>query len=56
MVGGLDRPTAEAILGAVELEAPDAATGLTFVGEGCQGSVCRRNLLGGLVHEHRRAA
>jgi hypothetical protein len=41
---------------ALQLEAPDPATGLTFVGAGCQGSVRRRNLLGGQVHEYRRAA
>jgi putative transposase len=41
---------------ALQLQAPDPATGLTFVGEDRQGVVHRRDLLGGLLHEYRRAA
>jgi hypothetical protein len=41
---------------ALQLKAPDPATGLTIVGENRQGSVRRRDLLGGLLHEYRRAA
>jgi transposase InsO family protein len=41
---------------ALQLQAPDPATGLTIVDEGREGSVHRRDLLGGLLHEYRRAA
>jgi hypothetical protein len=41
---------------ALQLQAPDPATGLTFVDEGREGSVHRRDVLGGLVHEYWRAA
>jgi putative transposase len=41
---------------ALRLEAPDAASGLTIASEGHPGRVHRRGLLGGLVHEYRRAA
>jgi putative transposase len=41
---------------ALELEAPDRPTRLTLVGEGKEGGVLRRDLLGGLLHEYRRAA
>jgi putative transposase len=41
---------------ALQLKAPDPVVGLTIVGEGRQGSVHRRDLLGGLLHEYRRAA
>ena len=41
---------------ALQLQAPDPATGLTTVDEGREGSVHRRDLLGGLLHEYRRAA
>jgi putative transposase len=41
---------------ALQLEAPDLATGLTTVGEDRQGVVHRRDLLGGLLHEYRRTA
>jgi putative transposase len=40
----------------LQLLAPDPATGLTIVGEDHGSSVCRRDLLGGLLHEYRRAA
>ena len=39
-----------------QLQAPDPATGLTIVGEDHVSSVYRRDLLGGLRHEYRRAA
>ena len=35
---------------------PDQPAGLTVVAEDQQGSVSRRDLLGGLLHEYRRAA
>jgi putative transposase len=41
---------------ALGLAAPDPPAGLTVVGEDQQGRVCRRDLLGGLLHEYRRAA
>jgi putative transposase len=41
---------------ALQLQAPDPATGLTIVDEDREGSVHRRDLLGGLLHEYRRAA
>jgi putative transposase len=41
---------------ALQLKAPDRATGLTIIDEGRKGSVHRRNLLGGLLHEYWRAA
>jgi hypothetical protein len=41
---------------ALQLKAPDPAAGLTIVDEGRDGSVHRRDLLGGLLHEYRRAA
>jgi len=41
---------------ALQLEAPDRPAGLTVIGESEQGVVCRRDLLGGLLHEYRRAA
>ena len=41
---------------ALELEAPNSPAGLTRVGEKQQGRVHRRDLLGGLLHEYRRAA
>jgi putative transposase len=41
---------------ALQLKAPDPAIGLTIVDEGRKGSVHRRDLLGGLVHEYWRAA
>ena len=41
---------------ALQLEAPDRPAGLTVVGENERGEVRRRDLLGGLVHEYRRAA
>jgi putative transposase len=41
---------------ALQLQAPDPATGLTFVGEDRQGVVHRRDLLGGLLRKYRRAA
>jgi putative transposase len=41
---------------ALQLQAPDPATGLTIVDKGREGSVHRRDLLGGLLHEYRRAA
>ena len=40
----------------LQLQAPDPATGLTIVGEDHVSSVYRRDLLGGLLHEYRRAA
>ena len=41
---------------ALGLAAPDPPAGLTVVGEDQQGRVHRRDLLGGLLHEYRRAA
>ena len=41
---------------ALALEAPDRPAGLALVAEARQGSVYRRDLLGGLLHEYRRAA
>jgi putative transposase len=41
---------------ALQLQAPDPAAGLAIVDEGRQGRVHRRDLLGGLLHEYRRAA
>jgi putative transposase len=41
---------------ALRLEAPDPAAGPASVGERCRGRVFRRDLLGGLLHEYRRAA
>jgi putative transposase len=41
---------------ALQLQAPHPATELTVVGEDRQGSVHRRDLLGGLLHEYRRPA
>ena len=41
---------------ALQLETPDRPSGLTVVGEGQKGGVLRRDLLGGLLHEYRRAA
>ena len=41
---------------ALELQAPDAGTALTLVGEDRRDGVYRRDLLGGLLHEYRRAA
>jgi hypothetical protein len=41
---------------ALQLKAPDPAAGPTSVGEDQQGSVHRRDLLGGLLHEYQRAA
>jgi putative transposase len=41
---------------ALHLEAPDPAAGPAIVGEDQQGSVRRRDLLGGLLHEYHRAA
>jgi transposase InsO family protein len=41
---------------ALQLQAPDPAIGLTIVDEGRKGSVHRRDLLGGLLHEYWRAA
>ena len=40
----------------LQLQAPDPATGLTIVGEDHLSSLYRRDLLGGLLHEYRRAA
>jgi putative transposase len=40
---------------ALELQAPDPGTGLTFVGEDRRSGVHRQDLLGGLLHEYRRA-
>jgi transposase InsO family protein len=40
----------------LQLQAPDPATGPTIVGEDHGSSVYRRDLLGGLLHEYRRAA
>jgi hypothetical protein len=40
---------------ALQLEAPDRPDRLTVVGEGQEGGVLRRDLLGGLLHEYRRA-
>jgi hypothetical protein len=41
---------------ALGLEAPGSPTGLTIVSEAAPGGVHRHDLLGGLVHEYRRAA
>jgi putative transposase len=41
---------------ALELQAPASVAGLTVVDEGREGSVHRRDLLGGLLHEYHRAA
>jgi transposase InsO family protein len=41
---------------ALQLEAPVPTTELNLVGEDRQGSLHRRDLLGGLLHEYRRAA
>ena len=41
---------------ALGLAAPDPPAGLTVVGEDRQGRVRRSDLLGGLLHEYRRAA
>jgi putative transposase len=41
---------------ALGFAAPDPLAGLTVVGEDAQGRVRRRDLLGGLLHEYRRAA
>jgi putative transposase len=41
---------------ALKLQAPDPATGLTIVADDRQGVVHRQDLLGGLLHEYRRAA
>jgi len=41
---------------ALGLEAPDRPAGVAVVGEDQQGKVCRRDLLGGLLHEYQRAA
>jgi transposase InsO family protein len=41
---------------ALGLDAPDRPPGLAVVGRGQQGEVRRRGLLGGLLHEHYRAA
>ena len=40
----------------LQLQAPDPATGPTIVVEDHVSSVYRRDLLGGLLHEYRRAA
>jgi len=41
---------------ALGLEPPGPSAGLTLIGEARQARVRRRDLLGGLLHEHRRAA
>ncbi len=41
---------------ALQLEAPERPARLAVVGEGQEGGVLRRDLLGGLLHEYRRAA
>jgi putative transposase len=41
---------------ALGLQAPDSPAGLTVVGEDQQSKIRRRDLLGGLLHEYRRAA
>jgi len=41
---------------ALQLEAPDRPARLPVVGEGQEGGVLPRDLLGGLLHEYRRAA
>jgi putative transposase len=41
---------------ALALQAPDSPTRLTVVSEDQQGKIHRRDLLGGLLHEYRRAA
>jgi putative transposase len=41
---------------ALQLKAPDPAAGLTIVDVGRDGSVHRRDVLGGLLHEYWRAA
>ena len=38
------------------LQPPDPSGGLTDLGQGDRGAVRRRDLLGGLLHEYRRAA
>jgi len=40
---------------ALQLKAPNPAAGLTIVDEGREGGVNRRDLLGGLLNEYRRA-
>ena len=35
---------------------PDPLAPLTILGKDCRGAVCRRDLLGGLLHEYRQAA
>jgi hypothetical protein len=41
---------------ALGLEAPDRSSGVAGIGEGQSGMVHRRDLLGGLLHQYRRAA
>jgi putative transposase len=41
---------------ALSLEAPDPLTAVSVVARGRQGKVHRRDLLGSLLHEYRRAA
>ena len=41
---------------ALGLEAPDPSARLTILGEDNRGTVQRRDLLGGLLHEYRQAA
>jgi putative transposase len=41
---------------ALQLNAPDPAAVPAIAGKDRQGTVCRRDLLGGLLHEYRRAA
>jgi putative transposase len=41
---------------ALQLQAPDRPAQLIVIGEGQDGAVLRRDLLGGLLHEYRRAA
>jgi putative transposase len=41
---------------ALRLEAPDRPAGLTYVGGHHRTQVHRRDLIGGLLHEYRRAA
>jgi hypothetical protein len=41
---------------ALGLQAPDSPAGLTVVGEDQQSKIHRHDLLGGLLHEYRRAA
>jgi hypothetical protein len=40
----------------LKLQAPDPTNGLAVIAEDRQGVVCRRDLLGGLLHEYRGAA